>query len=44
MTSRHRLANRRAHETVAIEHDRQRYKIGLGRDFRDGKFGPVQEV
>jgi len=32
VTSRHRLANRRAHETVAIEHEGQRYKVGLGRE------------
>lgn len=41
---RTRPANRRSHETIAIEHDRQRYKIGLGRDFRNGQFGPVIEV
>lgn len=32
MTTRHRLANRRAHETIAIVHDDQRYKVGLGRE------------
>jgi hypothetical protein len=42
--TRARPANRRAHEVIAIEHDRQRYKIGLGRDYRDRKFGPVIEV
>jgi hypothetical protein len=31
-TPRHRLANRRALEIIAIEHDGQRYKIGLGRE------------
>jgi hypothetical protein len=30
--TRHRPANRRAHETIAIEHEGQRYKIGLGRE------------
>ncbi len=44
MTHRHRLANRRAHETVAIVHDEQRYKIGLGRDVIAGRTGPVMEV
>lgn len=32
MSSRHRPANRRSHETIAIEHEGQRYKVGLGRD------------
>ena len=32
MTERQRLANRRAHETIAVEHEGQRYKIGLGRE------------
>lgn len=31
MTHRRRLANRRTHETIAMEHQGQRYKIGLGR-------------
>lgn len=47
MTSRHRLANRRAHETVAIEHEGQRYKIGLGREVgcvERGILGPIVEV
>lgn len=44
MTQRKRLANRRLHETVAIEHERQRYKIGLGREFESGLVGPVLEV
>src|SRR5579872_3750726 len=47
MTHRHRLANRRAHETIAIEHDRQRYKIGLGREvacIAKGELGPIKEV
>lgn len=47
MTHRHRPANRRAHETVAIEHEGQRYKIGLGREVvcaeRDIE-GPIIEV
>jgi len=48
---RHRLANRRAHETVAIEHEGQRYKVGLGRELVcDGscgakpRLGPVLEI
>lgn len=32
MTTRHRVANRRSHETIAIEHEGQRYKVGLGRE------------
>lgn len=44
---RHRLANRRAHETVAVEIIGQRFKIGLGRELvcADREhLGPVQEV
>lgn len=41
---RRRLKNRRSHETIAITHGDQRYKIGLGRDLIDGKFGPIAEV
>lgn len=47
MTMRHRLANRRALETFAVEHDDQRYKIGLGREvlcIERGRLGPVEEV
>lgn len=51
MTHRHRVANRRALETFAIEHDdgssSQRYKIGLGREVTcvdRGRVGPVVEV
>ena len=47
MTNRRRLANRRAHETVAIEHEGQRYKIGLGRELvcvERGIIGPIAEV
>jgi hypothetical protein len=47
MTARHRLANRRAIETVAIEHEDQRYKIGLGRELicvERGRLGPIAEV
>lgn len=36
MTHRHRAANRRHHETIAIEHEGQRYKVGLGRERVDG--------
>ena len=32
MTFRSRPANCRSHETIAIEHENQRYKIGLGRE------------
>lgn len=43
--NRIRLANRRAHETIAIEHDGQRYKVGLGRELVGrGQLGPVAEV
>lgn len=44
---RHRLASRRTHETIAIEHEGQRYKIGLGRELisaERGKTGPIVEV
>lgn len=50
MTDRARLPNRRAIETVAFEHDDQRFKVGLGRRLLAmstqgvGVFGPVQEV
>lgn len=45
MTPRHRLANRRALETFAIEHEGQRYKICLGREFTGGQVQiPVMEV
>jgi len=47
MTSRHRLANRRAHETIAIDHEQQRYKIGLGRELlcvEREQLGPIVEV
>lgn len=41
MTHRRRLADRRELETIAIEHEGQRFKIGLGREVVDG---PVVEV
>lgn len=47
MTHRKRLANRRTHETVAIEHEVQRYKIGLGREvvcIERGLTGPIVEI
>jgi hypothetical protein len=44
MTTRKRVANRRAHETIAIEHMGQRFKIGLGREFNCNAVGPVVEV
>ncbi|CUT12515.1 hypothetical protein BF49_3595 [Bradyrhizobium sp.] len=45
MTHRIRPADRRAHETIAIEHESQRYKIGLGRELLPGrKLGPIVEV
>jgi hypothetical protein len=47
MTSRHRLPNRRALETFAIEHEGQRYKVSIGRELvcvdRE-QLGPVLEV
>lgn len=47
MTLRHRLAKRRALETIAIEHDGQRYKVGLGREvlcIERELLGPIAEV
>lgn len=48
---RHRLANRRAHEVIAIEHEGQRYKIALGRELvcngscgATPRLGPVKEI
>jgi hypothetical protein len=44
---RHRPANRRSLETVAVEHENQRYKIGLGRELVCGDrsmLGPIVEV
>jgi hypothetical protein len=44
---RHRPAHRRAHETIAIVHENQRYKVGLGRELvciERGKLGPIVEV
>jgi hypothetical protein len=46
LLTRHRLANRRAHETIAIEHEGQRYKVGLGRELVcvERELGPIVEV
>jgi hypothetical protein len=47
MTHRKRVANRRHLETTAIEHEGQRYKIGLGRELvcvERGHLGPIVEV
>jgi hypothetical protein len=47
MTSRARLPNRRAHETVACEIIGQRFKIGLGRELvclEREQLGPVREI
>lgn len=51
MTRRHRLAARRRHETIAIEHEGQRYKVGLGRELlcngscgASERFSPIAEV
>ena len=47
MTVRRRPANRRAHETIAIEHEGQRYKIGLGRELvciARERLGPIVDV
>lgn len=41
---RTRVSNRRHHEVIAIEHEGQRYKIGLGREFQNGSLGPIVEV
>lgn len=46
-SGRKRLHQRRSHEVIAIEHDGQRYKIGIGREIvciERGVFGPVVEV
>lgn len=40
--TRLRPANRRAHETIAIEHENQRYKVGLGRELVDGEIKIVE--
>jgi hypothetical protein len=47
VTSRRRLAARRGHETIAIEHEGQRYKVGLGRELvclDRNRLGPIVEV
>lgn len=47
MTVRHRLANRRTLETIAFEHDGQRYKAGLGREvvcIDREILGPIAEI
>jgi hypothetical protein len=47
MTHRKRVANRRANETVAIEHEGQRYKVCLGREvtcIERRILGPIVEV
>ncbi|HLZ99996.1 MAG TPA: hypothetical protein VKP66_18810 [Steroidobacteraceae bacterium] len=51
MTFRYRPANCRALETIAIEHENQRYKIGLGREIAcngscggNPYLGPIVEV
>lgn len=45
MSARHRLAARRDLETIAVEHEGQRYKVGLGREFSPPEtYGPVAEV
>jgi hypothetical protein len=44
---RKRLHQRRALETIAVEHDGQRFKIGLGREVvcaERARLGPVVEV
>ncbi len=49
--NRRRIASRRVLETIAIEHEGQRYKIGLGREYIcDGscgakpRMGPIIEI
>ncbi len=47
MTHRLRLANRRHVDTIAIEHEGQRFKVGLGRELECGErglLGPIVEV
>ncbi|TGN90900.1 hypothetical protein EOW77_0003445 [Bradyrhizobium yuanmingense] len=47
MTHRRRPADRRSHETIAIQHENQRYKIGLGRELVCGdrrRLGPIVEI
>ncbi|WP_316214326.1 hypothetical protein [Bradyrhizobium sp. SZCCHNR2032] len=47
MTPRLRPAKRRAHETIAVQHEEQRFKIGLGRELicaEAARLGPVVEV
>ncbi|WP_296741399.1 hypothetical protein [Mesorhizobium sp.] len=47
MIPRKRLHQRRALETIAIEHEGQRFKIGLGREIACGersRLGPIVEV
>lgn len=47
MSARRRPSHRRAHETISIVHEGQRYKVGLGRELvcRDqGLLGPIVEV
>jgi hypothetical protein len=44
---RRRSADRRAHETIAIEHEGHCYKIGLGREvacIERGRLGAIVEV
>lgn len=50
-TFRRQPALRRSHETIAIEHEGQRYKIGLGRELvcngscgAKPRLGPIVEV
>lgn len=45
--TRHRLANRRAHEVIAVEVMEQRFKIGLGRELvcvDRRQLGPIVEI
>lgn len=44
MSDRRRVANRRLHQVIAIEHDAQRFKIGFGREVTSGAVGPIVEV
>lgn len=47
MNPRLRPAKRRSHETIAIEHEGQRFKIGFGRELvcaERERLGPVVEV
>lgn len=43
MSNRHRVANRRAVETFAVEVEGQRYKVSIGREIK-AKLGPLENA